>query len=90
MSDVSVYEASHVKRVRSTRAEIEHRRLALSDSRAKNFGDISVELDAMPPDSLRCIVENHINNHLPKDELKVLKVAEESERELLLNWVRRP
>ena len=59
-----------------------------SDTRSKNFGDISVELDAIPPDDLRALVEVVINQHLPEDELKVLQVAEDSEREMLLNWVR--
>lgn len=54
-----------------------------SDSRAKGFGDVSVELDAIEPGMLRGLVETCINNHLPADELRVLQVAEESERELL-------
>jgi hypothetical protein len=53
-----------------------------SDSRAKNFGsDISVELDAIHPDTLRNIVETAINKHLPKEELDILLEAEASERE---------
>ena len=53
-----------------------------SDSRAKNFGsDISVELDAIHPDTLRNIVETAINNHLPEEELNILLEAEASEKE---------
>lgn len=52
-----------------------------SDSRSKAFGDISVELDAIHPDTLRNIVEQAINRHLPQDELAVLLEAERSERE---------
>ncbi len=60
-----------------------------TDSRAKNFGDVSVELDAIDPNGLRGLVEEVINRHLPQDELKVLKAAEESERELIAKLVRR-
>jgi len=51
-----------------------------TDSRAKGFGAISVELDAIPPDLLRSIVQRAIEQHLPRDQFKILKVAEESER----------
>ena len=51
-----------------------------TDSRAKGFGEISVELDAIPPDTLRRLVEVTLEEHLPHDQLEVLKTAEESER----------
>jgi hypothetical protein len=54
-----------------------------SDSRAKGFGDISVELDAIPPAYLRLIVERCIERHLPKREFEILKAAEVSEREII-------
>ena len=54
-----------------------------SDSRSKGFGDISVELDAIEPDKLRDLVRHSIERHLPADQLEVLKVAEQSEREML-------
>jgi hypothetical protein len=55
-----------------------------SDSRAKNFGYAeSVELDAMSPDILRRLVKVVIEQHLPADRLRLLRVAEESEREIL-------
>ena len=59
-----------------------------SDSRAKHFGDISVELDAIAPADLRDLVEKKINWHLPENELKVLQIAEESEREILQAFAR--
>jgi hypothetical protein len=59
-----------------------------SDTRAKNFGDISVELDAIPPDRLRDLVEGVIERHLPKRQFEILKVAEASERDLLRGLVR--
>jgi hypothetical protein len=54
-----------------------------SDTRSKGFGDVSVELDAMPPQMLRDRVELSINRHLPRHELQVLQQAEASEREML-------
>jgi hypothetical protein len=58
-----------------------------SDTRAKNFGDISVELDAIEPDTLRTIVRDAIELHLPAEQFDVLKAAEESERELITRLV---
>src|SRR5271170_2312168 len=54
-----------------------------SDSRSKGFGDISVELDAIPPDRLRELVNTAIERHLPPHQLSVLKIAEAEERKLL-------
>ena len=45
--------------------------------------NFAYELDAIPPDELRDLVETHINLHLPQDKLEVLKAAEESEREVI-------
>jgi hypothetical protein len=45
--------------------------------------DFACELDAIPPDTLRQIVREAIERHLPAHQLKILKVAEESERDLL-------
>ncbi|MGP8193384.1 MAG: hypothetical protein ACLQLT_12275 [Methylovirgula sp.] len=55
----------------------------LSDSRAKGFGDVSVELDAIPPGRLRALVQLAIEDHLPPDEYGVLKVVEASEQRLI-------
>jgi len=57
-----------------------------TDTRAKGFGDISVELDAIEPDRLRELVRTSIERHLPQDQFQILKVAEASERELLRAW----
>jgi hypothetical protein len=92
------YETSRIKRHRSTKTEVEDRRCQLvelvrwdlpsrptktTDSRAKNFGDISVELDAIAPDDLRALVEAVIQRHLPRKQLDILLAAEESERAML-------
>lgn len=59
-----------------------------SDTRAAKFGDHeSVELDAIPPDYLRDVVETAILQHLPADELAVLKAAEDSERAALADII---
>lgn len=49
---------------------------------------MSVELDAIAPDDLRALVEEVINRHLPQDQLRVLKAAEESERQMLAAFAR--
>jgi hypothetical protein len=59
-----------------------------SDTRAKNFGEISVELDAIEPNLLRSLVQDAIEQHLPHHEFEILKAAEESERELLTRLLR--
>lgn len=58
-----------------------------TDSRAKGFGKISVELDAIRPRDLRELVEAAIQRHLPAEEFKALKVAEASERKLIRGLV---
>jgi hypothetical protein len=60
-----------------------------SDSRSKNFGNISVELDAIAPDQLRDLVQETIEAHLPAEQFEVLKAAEESEREIISRLVRK-
>jgi hypothetical protein len=58
-----------------------------SDTRSKGFGDISVELDAIEPNQLREIVQAAIEQHLPPEQFDVLKVAEESERDIMRRLV---
>jgi hypothetical protein len=41
------------------------------------------ELDAVPPNTMRNLVESAINRHLDQDQLRILHVAETSERALL-------
>ena len=57
-----------------------------TDSRSKGFGDISVELDAIDARQLRGIVRDALERHLPPEQLAILKVAEASERDLLIAW----
>jgi hypothetical protein len=58
-----------------------------SDTRAKGFGDISVELDAIDPNDLRDLVRMAIEQHLPEHQFEILKAAEESERTLIRKLV---
>jgi len=58
-----------------------------SDTRSKNFGDISVELDAIPPEEFREMVRDVIERHLPADQFDILKAAEASERDLISRLV---
>ena len=58
-----------------------------TDSRAKGFGDVSVELDAIEPESLRALVLEAIERHLPAEQYEILKVAERSERKLIAGLV---
>ncbi len=51
-----------------------------TDSRAKGFGAVSVELDAIDPNRLRALVDEAIERHLPPHEYRVLMAAEQSER----------
>ena len=59
----------------------------LSDSRSWSFAGESVELDAIPPNRLRDLVEGCIREHLDENVWGSLQVAEESERELLKRLV---
>lgn len=75
----------HFERVAITEQQIAafdlpSRPTKVSDSRSRNFGELSVELDAMKPGLLRALVEKVINRHLPQEELQVLQEAERSER----------
>ena len=53
---------------------------------AKNFDGDSVELDALPASELRSMVREVIERHISSETLHALRVAEESERELLEKW----
>lgn len=61
----------------------------MSDSRSRNWIGDSVELDAVHPDALRKLVRNAIERHIPHEQVKVVRVAEESEQAWLAAWGRR-
>jgi hypothetical protein len=58
-----------------------------TDSRAKNFGETSVELDAIAPDQLRHLVKETIQKHVNPVRLAMLHAAEESEKLLISGLV---
>jgi hypothetical protein len=64
-----------------------------TDTRCKDFFDRfgkdtpSIELDALPPDVLREIVRDAIEQHIPVGHLDTLAIAENSERNLLERMV---
>ena len=47
-----------------------------SDSRARSFGSVFVELDAIAPGTLRDLVRAAIQRHLPRHELEMLQRVE--------------
>jgi len=79
----------HFERPAVTRAQVEEwnlptRPTKTKDPRAKKFANAtSVELDAIPADKLRTLVRECIERHVDQEQLKILKVAEESERDFL-------
>jgi hypothetical protein len=78
----------HFERLAVTPSQIRDWRLPSrptkkSDSRARGFSAVSVELDAIPPGQLRTLIQHAIERHLPPEQYRVLQIAEESERQLL-------
>ena len=59
-----------------------------TDSRSKGFSDVSVELDAIPPDILRTLVRDTIELHLPDGFMDDIKFAEAEEKRVFARMVR--
>jgi hypothetical protein len=83
----------HFERIAVTPEQIDRWKLPTrptktNDSRAKKFGEISVELDAIAPETLREIVHECITRHLPTEQFEILKEAEASERQILRMFAR--
>ncbi len=57
-----------------------------TDSRSKGFIGESVEVDAIPPRTLREIVRGCITQHIDDGAYQIMKAAEESERETLQSF----
>jgi hypothetical protein len=82
----------HFERPAVTREQVEQwnlptRPTKMKDTRAKKFGSpTSVELDAIPAHKLRDIARECIERHVDKQKFELLRIAEESERELLKKW----
>lgn len=58
-----------------------------SDTRARGFDALSVEVDAIPPNVLRQIVEDAITQHIDPEALRLTRVAEQSERDILTSMI---
>jgi hypothetical protein len=86
------YVASDIKQPKRFREQVEQWNLPTrptkqSDTRAKKFGSaVSVELDAIPAHQLRGVVRECIERHVDKQKLELLRIAEKSEREFLVQW----
>jgi hypothetical protein len=84
---------THFERPAVTREQVERwnlptRPTKMTDSRAKKFVGTSVELDAIPAAKLRELVRGCIERHVNREQLAVLRAAEESERETLGRWAK--
>ena len=81
-----------VKRIALTEKQIKKHRLPTrptkrnGNSHAAGFVGRSVELDALPPRVLRDLVRKVIERHISPAQTLALRVAEDSERKLLLAW----
>ena len=78
----------HFERVAVTPAQIADWELPTrptkrTDTRSKSFVGESVEVDAIPPQELRQLVDDSISQHIDEHQLQVLEVAEAGEREVL-------
>jgi hypothetical protein len=78
----------HFERVAVTPAQINEfdlptRPTKKSDSRSKSFEGESVEVDALPPDTLRQIIRDCIERHIEPTTLATVRKAEQSERAYL-------
>ncbi|MGY3489628.1 hypothetical protein ACVW1C_007511 [Bradyrhizobium sp. USDA 4011] len=83
------FECPAVTREQVAQWRLPTRPTKMSDSRAKKFNNReSVELDAIPAATLRDLVRNCIERHIDQEQLAILRVAEESERETLGKWAK--
>jgi hypothetical protein len=81
-------EAVHFERLAVTPEQVEEYQLPTrftksGDTRAKGFTGGSVEVDAIRPSILRSLVEQAITQHIDPEKLRVTRIAEESERDIL-------
>ena len=85
-------EPPYVERIALTKEQIEEHNLPTRPTKrdgnrhAHGFVGDSVELDALPPSTLRAIVRAVIGQHVSPEATQALRVAEDSERDLLRAW----
>lgn len=75
----------HVERLALTEELIDQFNLPTRPPKSTRKTEIAVELDALPPNELRRIVREAIEQHITPQDLEVLRTAEASEREWLTN-----
>src|SRR5215217_6513674 len=72
------------EQMRDLELDIPTREVKKSDQDAAEFitlyGDVSAELEAIPPHTLREMLQKHLKSHIEPSRLKTLKLAEEEER----------
>jgi hypothetical protein len=83
----------HFERIAVTQRQIDDwnlpsRPTKQSDSRAKKFGAVSVELDAIDPNTLRSLVDEVISRHLSAEQYQILIEAEKKERDIFKGLVK--
>jgi hypothetical protein len=61
----------------------------LADRFIEKHGDGAVELDAIPPNTLRDLIDKTISKHRDYREIEALKAIEQEEWEQLAEWMRR-
>ena len=90
MSDADIsFERVAVTEEQIRRWDLPTRPTKQSDTRARRFGsDLSVELDAIPPNQLRDLVREVIERHMPRKRLLALKREERRERDQITRMVR--
>jgi hypothetical protein len=82
-----------VERIALTKEQVERHRLPTRPTKregnqhAKGFEGDSVELDALPSSELRNLVRECIERHISEQQLEILRASEQSERELLVQFI---
>ena len=84
----------HFAQLAVTLSQIDRLDLPLREPKRESAADkkwefnFACELDALPPDETRRIVQEALERHLPVGQLTHLRIAEESERQLLSAFTR--
>ncbi len=88
LCDGIIYERIALTPEQITKYNLQTRPTKKSDTRSKGFDDESCELDALPPDVLRELIKNCIEQHINPDDLQKHEAIEVAELETLNNFRR--
>jgi hypothetical protein len=83
LCDGIIYERIALTPEQITKYNLQTRPTKKSDTRSKGFNDESCELDALPPDVLRGLIRNCIEQHINPDDLQKHEAIEVAELETL-------